>query len=74
MRSLKPHLIYASIISTSGKDCPTGSDLAGYKLTSKAEDYLFYQGRNGGSVLSRWVVSVQTVVKRADQEWLIIVL
>ena len=53
MRIFKPHLKYASIISTSGKDYPTGSDLAGYKLASKAKDYRFYRGRKGGINFSR---------------------
>jgi hypothetical protein len=53
MRSFKTHLKYASIISTSGKDCPTGSDLPGYKLASKVKDYHFYPGRRGGINFSR---------------------
>jgi hypothetical protein len=50
MRSFIIHLKDTSIISTSGKDCLTGSDLAGYKLASKAKDYRFYLGSNLGII------------------------
>ena len=50
---LKTHLKYASVISTSVKDCLTGSDLADYKIASKAKDYRFYRGRKGGINFSR---------------------
>jgi hypothetical protein len=57
MRNFKPHLKYASTISTSGKDCHTGSVLVGYELASKAENHRLYPGSKIGIKFFREVRS-----------------